>query len=420
VKIFNQSILTGDWIYDFKHSDGSWKDKGFNHSRKELAFDDEYWQILKEFHVTVTPGNLLFRFGKQIISWGQTDGIRLMDQVNPADSRRGLADVEFENTIIPIWLARAEYFPQIDLYWLGNLCMQFWFNPNADFIPTQGIGYGNDVGGIWAPYLQVMPGVLLGSRTFNVKEPDRWSDEGHEFGIMVQGDVLGSIVSLNYFYGLDNDPIGLTKGLNFSPASDGVTLLHLDQEGYYPRMRLFGGTFTRDLQSLSNLMFGIAPVIRLEAFYAMDSSFTDTNATAVEYHDELRCAIGLDWKLRVPFINKAQGLLVSSQYFIRHISDLGGSETVTSTTGPIKQNNEAITLLVSTGYLNGKLTPSVFWWTDLTTQADLVKVSLKYKPTYEWAYTVGAVFVGGRNAGEGFELFDHKDYAFASISYRWG
>ena len=45
-----------------------------------------YWQLLKEVHLTWTPKNFNFRVGKQIVVWGETDGFRLMDQINPLDT----------------------------------------------------------------------------------------------------------------------------------------------------------------------------------------------------------------------------------------------------------------------------------------------------------------------------------------------
>jgi hypothetical protein len=45
-------MLTVDWIYQLKHSDSSWNDKLFDHSKKDLNIDDKYWQLLKEARLT--------------------------------------------------------------------------------------------------------------------------------------------------------------------------------------------------------------------------------------------------------------------------------------------------------------------------------------------------------------------------------
>src|SRR4030042_4327413 len=118
LKLAGQIGFTGDWAYQLNSSRDSWNDKQFNKSRGHLNVDDKYWQVMKELHLTWTPGDFMFRVGKQIISCGQTDGLRLIDQINPQDQRRGFADVEFETTIIPIWLVRADYNPAIKSTWL--------------------------------------------------------------------------------------------------------------------------------------------------------------------------------------------------------------------------------------------------------------------------------------------------------------
>ena len=119
-KFYASGKFTVDWAYQLNAGRDSWEDKGFDKSRHRFNVDDRYWQLLNEAHVTWTPKNLFFRLGKQVVSWGEMDAYRIMDQINPLDSRRGFADVEFENTIIPIWLLRTEYYPRISTSWLQD------------------------------------------------------------------------------------------------------------------------------------------------------------------------------------------------------------------------------------------------------------------------------------------------------------
>jgi hypothetical protein len=93
-------------------------------------------------------GTFLFRVGKQIVSCGEKDFFRIMDQMKPTDDRRGFSDVEFETTIIPIWLVRAEWRPQLDLLLAEETGLQFIFNPNSEFIENQRLETGNSYGGV--------------------------------------------------------------------------------------------------------------------------------------------------------------------------------------------------------------------------------------------------------------------------------
>ena len=146
LKFYGSSMLTVDWAYQLNANRESWHEKLFSKSNR-LNVDGQYWQVLKEAYLTWTPGNFMLRVGKQIVSWGETDGIRLIDQINPLDQRRGFADVEFETTIIPTWLIRTDYSLPIHSSWLQDLGFEFVFNPNAGFIPNQVIRTGNDEGG---------------------------------------------------------------------------------------------------------------------------------------------------------------------------------------------------------------------------------------------------------------------------------
>ncbi|MBP1749779.1 MAG: hypothetical protein H6Q52_2318, partial [Deltaproteobacteria bacterium] len=83
LKFYLSGMFTGDWIYDTRAHEGEWRSKEFDKSRKNLYTDTQYWQLLKEAHVTWSPENFQFRIGKQVVAWGETDGFKLMDQWNP-------------------------------------------------------------------------------------------------------------------------------------------------------------------------------------------------------------------------------------------------------------------------------------------------------------------------------------------------
>jgi len=68
--VYGSLMLTVDWNYVFDSDDDEWAEKRFDQSRDKMFVDDAYWQIVKELHVTWTPGDFLFRVGKQGVSWG--------------------------------------------------------------------------------------------------------------------------------------------------------------------------------------------------------------------------------------------------------------------------------------------------------------------------------------------------------------
>jgi len=422
LKFYGAGMLTVDWVYDIKHDDQSWNNKLFNESRDNMYIDDEYWQLLKEAHFTWTPGDFLFRVGKQIVAWGETDGFRLMDQINPLDQRRGMADVEFETTIIPIWLLRAEYFPEITTSWLQDLGFEFIFNPNADFIANQSMYAGNDAGGIWAPNVMIplAPGVNghLGSTDMAIEEPDTWDSDGFEYGFRVKAVVKDALITLNYFDGLDNDPVQRMAATppEMGMASDGLTIIHPSMEGYYPDFRFAGATFSRGITPLRASFLGdVAPVLRLESFYGFDNTFA-TSLNTFEKSDELRWAIGIDWKVKIPFLNPRTYFALSGQFYQRKILDYPSGYQFSN----LEDDNNMTTLSINTSYFHNKLVPSFFWMNDITNKADMYKLQLVYDYSYKLHYTLGALILNGEAPGKGFHVFENKDQVYFKISYKWG
>lgn len=425
LRLYASGMLTADWIYDVKSGGGAWADKLFDQSSDNLHIDDESWQLLKEAHVTWTPGDFYFRLGKQVVGWGETDGFRLMDQINPIDQRRGFSDVEFETSIIPIWLVRAEYLPSVQLGWLQEFGLEFIFNPNAQFIPNQGTALGNDAGGIWAPNVKVPLGgpypydyAHMGSAVNNIQEPDNWNSDGFEYGLRLKGVVLDAIVTLNFFSGLANDPV-----LTMDPgppgqslASDGRGILHPTFNGKYPRFQFVGATYSKDLLFLnSSALGGVSPVLRLETLYAFDSTFATSNNTT-EKHDEWRTALGLDWKVKIPLLNPRAYFTISPQVYLRHIQSYPSAYEISN----IEEDNWVTTMMITTSYLHNKLTPTFFWMRDFTTRSNMIRLQLTYAMTYQWSFTVGALLFNGQDEQKGFDLFDNKDYVYFKISFKWG
>ena len=432
LKFYASGMLTVDWAYQLNSNRDSWNDKLLAKSRENLNVDGKYWQVLKEAHVTWSPENFMLRIGKQIVAWGETDGFRLMDQINPLDQRRGFADVEFETTIVPIWLVRAEYSVPVKPTWLKELGFEFVYNPNADFIPNQSISTGNADGGIWAPNIHPGKGSDLATTYFlTFPKPKRW-EEGNEFAFRIRGVVMDSVITLNAFYGRDNDYVARLIPPFASPvppnifASDGNLLLHLFEEAKYPLFRFVGATFSKDITPLrASFLGGVSPVVRLETFYAFDNTFTFQNNLSpfpdqkFKKSDEFRGAIGVDWKVKIPLLNAKTYFTISPQFYYRRIMDYPSLE---ESPAPLflKTNNYITSLMISTSYLHNKLNPSFFWLRDIDSKSDFFRLQLVYDHSNNWHFTLGASLFDGKKEGYGFNSFNEKNMIYFKVAYKWG
>jgi len=95
-------------------------------NRQILGHQDEIWNAYSQSSV----GPLFLRIGRQNLSWGETDGFRLLDMINPLDNRFGLPLVEdLDDRRIPLWMARGT----LALPWqtanLTNLTLDSYFAP---------------------------------------------------------------------------------------------------------------------------------------------------------------------------------------------------------------------------------------------------------------------------------------------------
>jgi Protein of unknown function (DUF1302) len=449
--LYVSGILTMDLIYDIKNDDRTWNAKLFSQSRSRMYMDDRDWQFLKECHVTWAPGTFLFRVGKQIVSWGEMDFFRIMDQINPTDDRRGFSDVEFETTIIPIWLLRAEWWPQLNLGFAEETGLQFVFNPNAEFIPNQRLNTGNDYGGIWSAGAEIAnplfdalgagtPTMYVGHPDENqVVEPDSWDDDAFEYALRLSLMIKGTILTLNGFYGLENSPQLLFADPGFvtdpllsqvagepvpalGTASDGTSIVYPIYTGYHPRQKSVGVTWTGDLPFLITSLGGVNPLLRVEVRYQFDKVYTDADQTRYIESDYLDTGLGIDWKIKINTLNPRAYFSVMPQFFYSRIMDKPDGIALNDTDDSLLPDTDyyTVTMVLSTSYFNGKLVPQVAGAYLFNNEAHLILASLSYQYSDHWFYTVEACFLGGEVPNVPLWFWRKNDYIAFKIKYNWG
>ena len=92
--------------------------------------------ILREFYVDYHSTDWEIRLGKQMIVWGEIDGFRLLDLVNPFDLRQFILD-DYEDSRMPQWGIDAKW-----RFWPGkpNRNLEFVFIPNwrSNYLMVEG------------------------------------------------------------------------------------------------------------------------------------------------------------------------------------------------------------------------------------------------------------------------------------------
>jgi hypothetical protein len=92
-----------DSVFDIE---GRFHDLTDKVKKSELTMPQDK-HIIKELYMDVLTDAVDLRLGKQYVVWGTTDGVRILDLVNPLDYREWTLK-EFSDLRIPLWMLKAE------------------------------------------------------------------------------------------------------------------------------------------------------------------------------------------------------------------------------------------------------------------------------------------------------------------------
>ena len=159
----------------------------------------------RELYVDLSGEQYKLRLGRQQVVWGKTDGLRLLDLVNPQDLREFILN-DFIDSRIPLWMARG------DIY-VGDDTLQLLLIP--DYRPNDIA----DSGDRFEPaYLKAMRAAGL---PYNEENAPGGTFKDSEYGFRYNGFAGGWDYSLNYFNSWDDNPIYFQKKVGVVPTSIG-------------------------------------------------------------------------------------------------------------------------------------------------------------------------------------------------------
>ncbi|MDO8785952.1 MAG: hypothetical protein Q7J12_07010, partial [Syntrophales bacterium] len=104
VTLFGIFRGTYDAVYDLRSDSDQWS-RDYAGSRDKLSTEYK----MRELFMNVAMGKWDFRIGKQQVVWGETDGLRLMDIINPLDMRRQFITRDWRDIRIPQTMVKATY-----------------------------------------------------------------------------------------------------------------------------------------------------------------------------------------------------------------------------------------------------------------------------------------------------------------------
>jgi len=239
---------------------------------------------LRELYADFQVGDSDWRIGKQQVVWGQADGIKVLDVVNPQSFREFILD-DFDESRIPLWMANINL-PVGDA---GNL--QLLWIPDTT---------SHELAELGSPYAARSPRLippLPVSVIADTAVPDNpWSDG--DYGLQFGAFHNGWDLTLNYIYHYVDTPALPVRSL-----PSGALIL---APTYY-RSHLLGGT-------ASTTVGGVT--VRSELAYSTDTfqPLGTLRDEAVGDTPELSTVLGFDW---MPNADS----LYSAQWFYSYLSD---------------------------------------------------------------------------------------------------
>ncbi|WP_160154161.1 DUF1302 family protein [Microbulbifer sp. ALW1] len=334
---------------------------------------------LREFYLEAYPFGTYLKLGKQQIVWGQTDGLKVLDRVNPQRYREFILE-DFESSRIPLWAAKWEFSMDTILNkdWDGQLILI----PDQTYheVPAAGASYAPT-----SPELVVTPpaGSIITGYTF--EKPDRVLADA-DAGLQLSSRLHGWDLTVNYLYHYADTPV-----MRLYQENSGMRI-----HGSYERTHTIGG-------SASNAFGDFT--LRSEMGYTTDRHIqTNTMAenNGVVRGGELSYALGLDWM-------GLSDTLVSAQ-LIQSWFDRDGVSAYRDTI------ETDATLLIEHTFLNEVLTLSNLLIHDIDSGDGLLSTELTYDYLANLELRIEANMFYGSQYGR-YGQFDARDRLLVGFEY---
>jgi hypothetical protein len=361
--------------YDKLEPGSSDEDSSSLFSRRVLIGDNVDAE-LREFYVDTFVGDTSLRLGKQQIVWGQADGLKVLDVVNPQSFREFILD-EFDDSRIPLWTVNAEIpvgdDSRVQLLWI----------PDTTYhdLPERDGSYAFTTS-------RLVPLVPAG---FNVaiNEEDRPtnifsdSDVGARFSTFYGGWDL----TLVYLYHYNDAPV------LYRTVGAGTVTINPE----YERTHLIGGTASNAFGDFT---------LRSEVGYSTNSFFVTQNATdidGVEESGEASYVIGLDY-------SGITDTFLSVQFFQSVLTD-----DVDGVTRDDVENT--VTFLAERTFVNEIWKAETLFIHSLNDGDGVISPKLNYEYASNINVWVGADIFYGKSDGL-FGEFNNEDRIY--VGFEWG
>ncbi|MGE0101580.1 MAG: DUF1302 family protein [Blastocatellales bacterium] len=352
-----------------------------------LGYPKSVWIDPRQVLLDGSIKNVNLKIGLQQVVWGQADGLRVLDVINPLDYREFILE-DFLDSRRPLWMARADV-PvgdgSLQLVWVPYFAPGRLPGPDDEFGsgPVFGSGLIENAGSA-APAVGLdvrptaRPGYRLGSS---------------QFGARYSHSIGGWDLTANYFRGWEDIPTPYLAGLQ--PGSAGPEIVVRPR---FDRREVIGGTAANSFGPL---------VLRLEAGWNRNRSVAVTDIppqSGFARAGQFSGVAGLDYSANT-------WLWISGQYFLQFTS-------APQSRLLFPRYGHLASIYFRTNFMRDTLRPELFILTGLDRKQYLIRPRLVKTFGDHFSAGFGADFLGGRPDNI-FGYFDSKDRLTVELKWLW-
>ena len=383
--------------------DGKLSDLSLGAARA-LRFESTFREVYSDVELADIP--LTLRLGRQMIVWGESDNLRILDRTNALDATwhgGGVGQETWDDLRIPYWMIRATYnLGRVDTFAgsLSDVFLETYWVPGL-WTPLK---FGNTPGRPWSfPFanafggsptggnFKLLKGTVLGRRG----DYNKNVSENSQVGVRLGGTTpSGLTLTLNYLYqrtahddGVNTNSLrgrnqcqlgslGCSSILDVARANSALIERGiLPAEAYYPYTHTVGlsASYADDTYTEG--------VFRMETIYEFGKPFADKrkpimtldpNGNAapsgflgVKKSDVWQAFVGFDRPTWIRTLNRRSTFFLTSQLFWQYIpTNTSRFQGQLSATDKVRNWEAVGTIAASTLYLRGKLIPVAFYVVD--------------------------------------------------------
>jgi hypothetical protein len=359
---------------------------------ERLGYPKQVWFDPRQVLLDGRVKKVDLKLGLQQVVWGQADGLRVLDVINPLDYREFILE-DFLDSRRPLWMARADA-PlgkgSLQLIWVPYFAPARLPGPDNEF----GLGSSFGLGLLASAADNSLP--PFPNRVEATRRPG-YQLKSSQAGLRYSRSLGNWDVTANYFYGWEDVPTSYLRAIEFTPDAPLPTLVFKPS---HDRKEVFGGTAATNFGSV---------VLRLEAGWnrnkaaaVTDNPLTGATRSGFDKFGQFSGVAGMDWSART-------WLWISSQYFLQ------------TTAAPqsrllFPRTNHLASVYVRTNFLRDTLRPEFFVLTGLNQRQFMVRPRLTKTINDHWSVGLGADFLGGARNNL-FGYFDSRDRVVLELKW---